>query len=138
MEGDGSEGGRGRGRVVCAEVFGGWGSGGGGGERGGGAWHGNRGERPGGGENVAGGVWGERALGDIPEKQDWSPFDGVRSGRVGFGGGIDFGGCVAQHAGAGLAGGSGVFGSSRAGKGRVRDAGCDETLLRLRRAECLP
>jgi hypothetical protein len=74
-------------------------------------------------------------LGDISKKQDWALVDGLRGGGVGFGGGIDFCGCVAFDAGAGLAGRSGVFGASCAGKGRVRNAGCDETFIWIWRAE---
>jgi len=77
-------------------------------------------------------------LGDIPKKQDWALVDGMRGGRVDFGGGIDFSGFVAFDAGAGLAGRSGMFGASCAEKGRVRNAGCDETLIWIWRTERLP
>jgi hypothetical protein len=77
-------------------------------------------------------------LGDIPKKQDWALVDGMRSGGVGFGGGIDFCGRVAFDSGAGLAGRSGMFGASCAGKGRVRNAGCDETFIWIWRAERVP
>jgi hypothetical protein len=77
-------------------------------------------------------------LGDIPKKQDWALVDGMRSGGVGFGGGIDFCGRVAFDSRAGLAGRSGMFGASCAGKGRVRNAGCDETFIWIWRAERVP
>jgi len=77
-------------------------------------------------------------LGDISEKQDWALVDGMRGGGVDFGGGIDFCGRVAFDAGARLAGRSGMLGSSCAGKGRIRNAGCDETFLWIWWAERLP
>jgi hypothetical protein len=77
-------------------------------------------------------------LGDIPKKQDWALVDGLWRGGVGFGGGIDFRGYVAFDAGAGLAGRSGMFGASCAWKGRVRNAGCDETFVWIWRAEWVP
>jgi hypothetical protein len=77
-------------------------------------------------------------MGNCSEKQDWALVDGLRGGGVGFGGGIDFGGCVAFDAGAGLAGRSGMFGASCAGKGRVRNTGCDETFIWIWRTERVP
>ena len=77
-------------------------------------------------------------MGDFSQKQDWALVDGMRGGGVGFGGGIDFCGRVAFDSGAGLAGRSGMFGASCAGKGRVRNAGCDETFIWIWRAERVP
>jgi hypothetical protein len=77
-------------------------------------------------------------MGDRSEKQDWALIDGMWGGGVGFGGGIDFRRCVAIDVGAGLAGRSGMLGASCAWKGRVRNAGCDETFIWIWRAERLP